>query len=230
MHDWGQLDDLNKRWESFKCIFTLISGMHAPLMTRRVRSEYTPSVTPALMREMKHRDYLKRRAVASKCETQVTTFKRQRTRVNNLIRSAKRNFCMETIDGNRNNPKEMWKNINIILGRRGRCSKTTSISSIKVNNNIYKSEEEIAENLNTYFSEIGEKLSSNLDEQLFSLVDKNIGGDSNLSDFFRISNRDCYDLRSNNNTLMLPKPNTNAMKQTFEYRGARLWDLNHENN
>ena len=44
---------------------------------------------------------------------------------------------METIGGNRNNPKEMWKNINLILGRRGRCFKTTSISSIKVNNSIY---------------------------------------------------------------------------------------------
>ena len=44
MHDWGQLNDLNKRWESFKCIFTLISGMHAHLMTWRVRSEYTPWV------------------------------------------------------------------------------------------------------------------------------------------------------------------------------------------
>ena len=40
---------------------------------------------------------------------------------------------------------------------------SNSISSIKVNNNIYKSEEEIAENLNTYFSEKGEKRSSNLD-------------------------------------------------------------------
>ena len=38
-----------------------------------------------------------------------------------------------------------------------------------------------------------------------------------------------YDLRSNNNTLMLPEPNTNAMKRTFGYRGAMLWNLNHEN-
>ena len=152
MHDWGQLDELNYIWESFKCIFTLISEMHALLMTRRVRSEYTPWVTPALlMREMKHRDYLKRRAVASKCDTQFTAFKRQRTRVNNLIRSAKRNFCMETVNGNSNNPTEMWKNVNLILGRRGRCSKTTSISSIKVNNiyiYIYRSEEEIADTRN----------------------------------------------------------------------------------
>ena len=75
-----------------------------------------------------------------------------------------------------------------------------------------------------------ETLECRRDEQLLSLVNKNIGGDSNLSDFFRISNRDCYDLRSNNNTLMLPKPNTNAMKRTFGYRGAMLWNLKHENN
>ena len=55
----------------------------------------------------------------------------------------------------------MCKNINIILGRRGRCYKITSISSIKVNNNIYRSEEEIADNPNTYVSEIGQKRSSN---------------------------------------------------------------------
>ena len=82
--------------------------MHAPLMPRRVRSEYTPWVTPALMREMKHRDYLNRRAVASKCDTKFTAF-----------------------------------------------------TSIKVNNNIYRSEEKIADNPNTYVSEIGEKRPSN---------------------------------------------------------------------
>ena len=52
-------------------------------------------------------------------------------------------------------------------------------------------------------------------------------GDSNLSNLFRlsISNRDCYDLRSTNNTLMLPKPNTNAMKRTFGYRGCHVMEL-----
>ena len=60
------------------------------------------------MREMKHRDYLNRRAVASKCDTKFTAF-----------------------------------------------------TSIKVNNNIYRSEEKIADNPNTYVSEIGEKRPSN---------------------------------------------------------------------
>ena len=28
----------------------------------------------------------------------------------------------------------------------------------------------------------------------------------------------------NNRVLSLPKPNTNALKKTFSYRGARIWN------
>ena len=40
----------------------------APLKTRKVRSEYPPWLSSNVKREMNHRDYLKRRAVASKCD------------------------------------------------------------------------------------------------------------------------------------------------------------------
>ena len=99
---------------------------------------------------MKHRHYLKRRAVASKYDNQYLAYKKQRNRVNNLIRSAKKKFCLQTIDRNRNNPKEMWKNINVILGRRGRCSKTTIIPSIRVDNTTFTQEDQIMETLNTF--------------------------------------------------------------------------------
>ena len=69
---------------------------------------------------MNDRDYLERSAVASKCDNQYIAYKKQRNRISNLIRPAKKTFCLETIDRNRNNPKEMWKNINMVLGRRGR--------------------------------------------------------------------------------------------------------------
>ena len=41
----------------------------------------------------------------------------------------------------------MWKNINLIIGRKRRCSKTTVIASIKVTNNILTREEDIAQTL-----------------------------------------------------------------------------------
>ena len=91
----------------------------------------------------------------------------QRNRVNSLIKNAKRKFCLESIDLNKENPKEVWKNINLIIGRGGRCSKTTIISSIKQNNNANNkvtNEKAIAESLNEYFTEIGPSLSNNVDE------------------------------------------------------------------
>ena len=57
-------------------------------------------------------------------------YKTQRNCVNSLIRNAKRSFCLQTIDGNINNPKEMWRNIDIVVGRRGRYSKTTFNNTI----------------------------------------------------------------------------------------------------
>ena len=136
--------------------------MHAPLKIRNVRSEYAPWITRIIIKEMNHRDYWKRKVVASKSDNHHITYKRQRNRANNLIRTAKRKFCLDTIDSNRNNPKEMWRNINLVLGRHGGSSKTTLIPSHKVNNTTFTDDIEIAETLNTYFNEVGESLSNKL--------------------------------------------------------------------
>ena len=114
---------------------------------------------------MNHRDNLKKRAVASKSESLHNAYRMQRNRANRVIKNAKRKFYLESIDLNRGNPKEMWKNINLIIGRSGQCSKTTIISSIKQNNNANNkvtNEKDIAESLNKYFNEIGPGLSNKL--------------------------------------------------------------------
>jgi hypothetical protein len=46
----------------------------------------------------------------------------------------------------------------------------------------------------------------------------------NISDMFKISNTEQYELRSNNNTLMLSKPRTNSMKRPFGYAAAKVWN------
>ena len=65
------------------------------------------------------------------------------------------------------------------------------------------------------------------DEQMLSFVQKIISGRSNLdnlSHLFSIARREFYDLRSNGNMLLLSKPNTNAMKKSFKYRAAVIWN------
>ena len=83
--------------------------------------------------------------------------------MNKLIKSVKIQYCKDNIEINKNNPKEMWKNINQVVRGRGRHAKTTAISSIKDNlENTIDDEKCIADQLNKYFVEIGPKLTNNL--------------------------------------------------------------------
>ena len=71
---------------------------------------------------------------------------------------------------------------------------------------------------------------------MLSFVQKIIFGTSNLDhlchlfsiarqDRYDLKSYDHYDLRSYDNMLLLPKPNTNAMKKSFSYRAAVVWNV-----
>ena len=49
-----------------------------------------------------------------------------------------------------------------------------------------------------------------------------------INEMFQISSNDNYNLRSNNLVLKLSKPQTNAMKRSFSYVAAKIW--NSQNN
>ena len=52
----------------------------------------------------------------------------------------------------------------------------------------------------------------------------NGNSNNNLGDLFKISCNTSHNLRSNNKVLSLAKPNTNALKQSFSYKGAVVWN------
>ena len=63
--NWNSIDH-NILWVDFKGIFNLVSETHAPIRSRRVRSEYAPSINETIIQEMNHCDYLNKKAIASK--------------------------------------------------------------------------------------------------------------------------------------------------------------------
>ena len=64
---------------------------------------------------------------------------------------------MITLNECENNPKEMWKAVTKLTNK---SSKTTVISEIHQGNHVITNKSEIANALNTYFSEVGRKLQS----------------------------------------------------------------------
>ena len=49
-----------------------------------------------------------------------------------------------------------------------------------------------------------------------------------LKCLFSITNRDCYNLRSNNCMLSSTKLNTHAIKKCFRYRASVIWNILHD--
>ena len=58
--NWSSQDP-NQLWDNFKEVFILVSEIHAPITSRKVRSEYVPWMTKIIIQAMNHRGYLKKR-------------------------------------------------------------------------------------------------------------------------------------------------------------------------
>ena len=159
---WEQTDP-NILWEQFKNIFNSVSDVHAPIKTRKVRSTYAPWLTTDIRHEMNQRDYLKKKAVKSKSKSLLKAYKAKRNSINKLIKSAKSNYCKREIDDNKNSPKEMWKQVNQVISGKGRCSTTTTITTIKNDQgNFIQDDKLVADEFNKYFTEVGAKLSNQI--------------------------------------------------------------------
>ena len=57
----SNLTNPNILWEEWKSKFLAVADLHAPPITRKVRSEYAPWITENIKKSMKNRDYLKKR-------------------------------------------------------------------------------------------------------------------------------------------------------------------------
>ena len=112
----------------------------------------------------------------------------------------------------------VWRNCSITLQEKLQTPEQSS----KNNNRGHVRSNEIFKKLKW------ETLEKRRDEQTLSYVTKALSNlcPENISEMFKLSNSDSYNLRSNNNKLMLSKPKTNSMKRTFGYAAARVWNNN----
>ncbi|CAB4034888.1 Hypothetical predicted protein, partial [Paramuricea clavata] len=151
--------DPNIMWKKWKTTFLSIADFHAPETTKKVRSEYAPWITNNIREVMKQRDFLKKKAVKTGSKQFHDAYKRTRNDLNRLIKNTKSTYFRNTLNGCEKNPKEMWKTINKLTGKK---SKTTLISEIQHDNQNVTKPEEIANSLNAHFNEVASNLSKDI--------------------------------------------------------------------
>ena len=148
-------NDPDNIWQIWKELFLEILNKHAPIQTKKVRSHKIPWLTSNIKTLMNERDKLKRKAIITGLETDWKSYKQLRNKVNKELREAKTNYYSNKIASQKANPKEAWKTINQILGRK---NKPTIINELQISNNTLQSPEEIAEGFNMFFTSIGQNL------------------------------------------------------------------------
>ena len=113
--EWN-VDDPNALWIQFRDTFNEISSLHALIWQRRATSKYAPWLNREIKNLMNYRDHMKKRAVKTKSNYYSYVYKRARNKVNKLIKDTKAKYFQSAINSPKNNPKEMWRNINQIIG------------------------------------------------------------------------------------------------------------------
>ena len=91
--------------KNFKTKFLLVADVHAPQITRKVKSEYTPWMTNNIKKQNYHRDFLKKKAIKTGSENMFVAYKKSRNALNKLIKDTKRNYYTSALNDAKNNPK-----------------------------------------------------------------------------------------------------------------------------
>ncbi|CAB4008241.1 Hypothetical predicted protein [Paramuricea clavata] len=154
-------EDPNVVWNDWKERFLAVADMHAPQITRKVKNEHIPWITPRIKDRIHNRDFLKKQAVkyGSKCAHEA--YKKARNEVVKIVKNAKANYYMQAFSNCEANPKKMWKKVNELTNRN---VKSTNINEISDDGNIVTEPGEIANIFNIFFTDIGPKLAKDLPE------------------------------------------------------------------
>jgi exonuclease III len=153
-------DTPNAKWEIWKMLFLEVLDKHAPLQHKRIRTRRVPWITSSIKELINTREKLKRKAIITNLENDWLNYQRTRNKVNIELRKAKKDYYSTKIAGDKSNPKEAWKTINSLLGRR---NKPTIVNELKLGENSLTNPKDIAEGFNEYFSNIGPNLASQID-------------------------------------------------------------------
>ena len=81
------------------------------------------------MKQIRHRDYLKKKAVRTGSHNIYKAYKQARNYVTRTIKRTKSKYLMKFFQETSKNAKEMWKTINKVLNKK---SKTTNVTELSI--------------------------------------------------------------------------------------------------
>ena len=120
----------------------------------------SPWITKGLLKSINKKNKLYKQYLHSPSNKGLQKFKTYKNKLNMLIRKAKRKYFFSKFEQSKNNMKQTWNTINNILGR-GR--KQSAHNKFKDDiGNVFINPEDISNQFNDFFGNVGPKLASNI--------------------------------------------------------------------
>ena len=153
---------VNEVWAAWKNVFLDIVDKHAPSIKLKIRNKPSPWITPEIKTKIQERDFLKKKASKSNLPSDWTSYKKKKNSINKLIVKTKKKYYQDQIAKFSDNSRKTWKTLNDL---RGKKSNSTEIREMKVSSSGTSTTDsnEIAEVLNSHFSEVAARLASKIE-------------------------------------------------------------------
>ena len=166
LDNYYKLSNSNEAWAFIKETVTQVLNKMCPLKLFHIKNYRPDWMTNELIEQIKDRDYFYRKAKSTRDvdDWRIARFLRNRT--NSNIRQAKRDFVLDELKQNQNNPKKFWKVIREIIP----SDKSDRQSDILLKDaGIKLDREEVAHYINNYFVNVGKvSLSNNVSDDFNS--------------------------------------------------------------
>ena len=153
-------NDTNKAWKLFETTLCSIIDKIAPKKLCRIKSSSKPWITSQIIENIKERDKCLRLFHSSKDQIHFQNFSRLRNETQRIIRNAKKDYILNQIESNKDNPKKIWDSLKL-LGYQHKTKTKTQIV-MNIDDSTCHDPVSIAEHINDFFINIGNNLVSKL--------------------------------------------------------------------
>ena len=152
-------DDYNKFIETFDTLYNECVPLKKCTNNRR-KEPMSPWITKGLLKSINKKNKLYKQYLHSPSNKGLQKFKTYKNKLNMLIRKAKRKYFFSKFEQSKNNMKQTWNTINNILGRG---KKQSAHNKFKDDiGNVFINPEDISNQFNDFFVNVGPKLASNI--------------------------------------------------------------------
>ena len=151
--------DSDKAYDIFSNKLIYYCNKNIPLVKSKSRKKNKrPWITKGILQSIKTRNKLYKLAINSQCNENFVSYRKYRNKLNGLIRLSRKMYYSQKFENNKNNVNGLWDTVNDLTGK----NKKDSSNIFHDNDQQLTNPNDISDAFNTYFTNIGPKLASKI--------------------------------------------------------------------